>query len=524
MKIIKENNISNVIIFSTMFIITSLMLFNSYYFISKQYDLLDKGIKQSKKTYIESQKKLIQREVDAVIDMIRYKRANAEAFNSLEKEKALEEELKEWIRSVRFGHKKENYIFVYKVKNLSGGDNFAKMIVNPNRPDLENQYISDEYEDAEGKKFRKMFLRDIDEKGYSFVNYMYKKLDSDDIRPKVSYFKLYSHWDWIVAAGTYLDDIDVEIAQKKATLNRTVQLEVTSAILIFLFFSLVANAFAIFLGKQIEKFLNSYNAKVKQKTQELLEFNKTLENKIHKEVQKSKEQEQLLIQKSKFIALGEMISNIAHQWRQPLSELSAIMMTLKFKYNLGKLDDTSMEQKSKEAENILEYMSKTIDDFREFFMPKKEQKEFFVKEAIGSAINIIGSSVQDKKIIIEKHIAQDNKIYGHKNEFEQVLLNIITNAKNMLLSEKVNHPTIKIEFLSDESYNYLSITDNAGGIKTKPIDKIFEPYFTTKEDSGGTGIGLYMSKLIIEKSMGGILIVKNEENGASFTIRLKKVD
>ena len=524
MQIIKENNISNVIIFSTMIIITVLMLFNSYYFISKQYDLLDQGIAQSKKTYIKSQKKLIQREVDAVIDMIRFKRAKTEAFASIEKEEKLKQELKEWIRSIRFGEKNENYIFIYKVNNFDGGDDFAKMIVNPNRPDLEDHYISDEYEDAEGKKFRKIFLRDIDEDGYSFVNYMYKKLGSSDIRPKVSYFKLYPHWDWIVAAGTYLDDIDVEIAQRKATLNRTVQLEVTSAILIFLFFSLAANAFAIFLGKQIEKYLNSYNDEVKKKTQQLLEFNKTLENKIHEEVQKSKEQEQLLIQKSKFIALGEMISNIAHQWRQPLSELSAIMMTLKFKYNLGKLDNTSMESKSKEAENILEYMSKTIDDFREFFMPKKEKKEFFVKEAVESVINIIGTTAQEKRITIEKDISHDKKILGHKNEFEQVLLNILTNAKHILISEKIQKPIIRIELLSDKNYNYLTITDNAGGIKVKPIDKIFEPYFTTKESTGGTGIGLYMSKLIIEKSMGGILIVKNEKNGASFTIRLKKVD
>ena len=500
------------------------MLFNSYYFISKQYDILERGIVQSKKAYIKSQKKLIQREVDAVIDMIRYRRANAESFTSLEKEEKLKQELKEWIRSVRFGEKNENYIFIYKVKNLEGGKDFAKMIVNPNRPDLEDKYISDEYKDAEGKKFRKIFLRDIDEQGFSFVNYMYKKLDSSDIRPKVSYFKLYPHWDWIIAAGTYLDDIDVEIAQRKATLNRTVQLEITSAILIFLFFSLVANAFAIFLGKQIEKYLNSYNEEVKQKTQQLLEFNKTLENKIHEEVQKSKEQEQLLIQKSKFIALGEMISNIAHQWRQPLSELSAIIMTLKFKYNLGKLDETSMESKSKEAENILEYMSKTIDDFREFFMPKKEKKEFFVKEAVESVINIIGTNARNKSIVIDNHISQNEKIMGHKNEFEQVLLNIITNAKHILVSENIKNPTITIKLLSDDEYNYLSISDNAGGIKVKPIDKIFEPYFTTKEDTGGTGIGLYMSKLIIEKSMGGILVAKNVNQGASFTIRLKKVD
>ena len=182
-----------------------------------------------------------------------------------------------------------------------------------------------------------------------------------------------------------------------------------------------------------------------------------------------------------------------------------------------------MEEKSKEAENILNYMSKTIDDFREFFMPKKDKKEFFIKDAIKAVINIIGSSAKDKNIQINIDIPENIKTFGHKNEFEQVLLNIITNAKHVLMSEKIEKPKIDITLHVDKTNLYLYIKDNAKGIKVTPIEKIFEPYFTTKEDSGGTGIGLYMSKLIIEKSMGGILKAENKKDGAMFTIRLKKV-
>lgn len=524
LKIIKENNISNVIIFSTMIIISSLMFFNAYYFITKQYDILDRGIIQSKKTYVEFQKKLIQREVESVIDTIKFKRNHLTTQSSSNEKKRIKQEIIDWVTNIRFGEKKDNYVFIYEVKNFSGGDKFAKMLVNPNRPDLVGKYISDEYKDADGKKFRKIFLRDIDKQGFSFVNYMYKKLGSSDVRPKVTYFKLYPHWKWIIGAGTYLDEMDVEIAQRKATLKRTMQLEITSAIIIFLFFSLVANAFAIFLGKQIEKYLNQYNAQVKEKTEQLQHFNKTLENKIHTEVQKSKEQEQLLIQKSKFIALGEMLSNIAHQWRQPLSQLSAIMMTLKFKYKLEKLDEDTMQSKSKEAEHLLEYMSKTINDFSEFFKPEKAKKEFFVKKTVDAALSIIGKSTQKKTIEIHQSIPENAKVFGYKNEFEQVILNIITNAKQILLEKQIEKPRIIIKVKSDKTYTYITIKDNAGGIKVEPIDKIFEPYFTTKESTGGTGIGLYMSKLIIEKSMGGILIAKNKNRGASFIIRLKKVD
>lgn len=522
MKLITETNISNVIIFSGMFVITFLMGFSSYYFISKQYDILHRGIAQNKEAYILSQKKAIKREVKSVIDVINYKRMANES-NNPRIEHLYKEEVKEWARTIRFGNKKEDYIFIYNIENFKGGEKFAKMVVNPNRPDIEGQYISDEYQDTNGKQFRKIFLKEIRESGSSFVSYMYKKPDTGDIRPKVTYFKLYPDWNWVIAAGTYLDDIDVQIAQKKAALKRTVQVEVTSAIIIFLFFSLIANVFTIFLGKQIEKFLNHSNAQVQQKTEELKKLNKNLAKRVTEEVQKSREQEQLLIEKSKFIALGEMISNIAHQWRQPLSQLSAIMMTLKFKYDFGKLDSNFMHEKSHEAENILEYMSKTIDDFRYFFMPSREKKEFCVKDAVESVMNITGTTAKNKKIKIDIQIPENEKVFGHKNKYEQVILNIVTNAKDMLISEDIEDPEITITLQTNETYSCLQIEDNAGGIKVSPLEKVFEPYFTTKEESGGTGIGLYMSKLIIEKSMGGILRVENTKSGALFVIRLKRL-
>ncbi len=520
MKLIKENNIATTIIFGGLLIITFLMAFNSYFYISRQNEMLEKSIQDTKDAYIVSERQLIRREVDSIIDLIRFKRSILSKYD----EESYKEELKEWIRNIRFGTNRKNYIFVYEIKSYSGGKKFAKMLVNANRPDLEGKYISDEYEDANGKKFRKEFLKEIDIYGYAFVDYMYKKLDSDEVRPKVSYFRLYPHWDWVIGAGAYLDGIDDEIAIKKASLKKSVQMDITTAVFFFLFFSAVASAFAIFFGKQIEKVLKLKNLQVQNKTKELQKLNRNLAKRVKDELQKSREQEQLLIQKSKFIALGEMISNIAHQWRQPLSELSAIMMTLKFKYSFGKLEKEDMEKKSKEAENLLEYMSKTIDDFREFFMPSKERKIFFIKDAIDSVINIIGTTVKNKNITLHVEVPKNEKTYGRRSEFEQAILNLITNAKNILINKNIKNPQIHIDLYSDANYTYLSIEDNAGGIEADPIEKIFEPYYTTREKSGGTGIGLYMSKLIIEKSMDGILVAKNSKFGAIFTVRLKKVD
>lgn len=495
------------------------MLFNGYFFIAKQYEILDAQIEDSKKTFIATQRNILKREVDSIIDYITFKQEFHPLTNPNDEE-MLKQEINQWVRKIRFGKDLTNYLFVYEIINLEGGQNFAKMLINPNRPDLEGKYISDDYTDDNGKAFRKIFLKDIHETGYSFVDYVYKKPESNELRPKVSYFKLYEPWGLIIAAGAYLDEIDEEIEIAKANFKHKVKLEATSAIIIFLLFTFVANFFAVMLGRQIEKFLNSYNAQVKQKTEELELLNKTLETRVHEEIIKSREQEQLLIQKSKFIALGEMISNIAHQWRQPLSQLSALLMTLKLRHRMDKLDKPSMEVKCAEAEKIVEYMSHTIDDFRNFFMPNKDKKEFSLKESVEEVLRIIGKSITNQNITINVDIPKDKKIFGYKSEYEQVVLNLLSNAKDAIIASHQEEGTIAIRLKVTGKMTRLSIQDNGGGITIRPIERIFEPYFTTKEQNEGTGIGLYMAKLIIEKSMKGKLEAQNKKNGAVFTIEV----
>lgn len=519
LQIIKESNISHIIIISTIFIISSVMFFNGYFFIAKQYEILDAQIEESKQNFIYNQRTILKREVDSIIEYISFKKIYRPVMDPSDEE-ALKAEVYEWIRTIRFGKDLSNYLFVYEIKNFEGGDTFAKMLINPNRPDLEGQYISDAYTDENGKAFRKIFLQEIHEKGFSFVDYIYKKPETNELRPKVSYFKLYEPWGLIIAAGAYLDEIDAQIEASKANFKHRVKLEATSAVIIFLIFTLIANSFALVLGKRIEKFLNSYNAQVKQKTEELKNLNKTLESRVQEEILKNREQEQLLIQKSKFIALGEMISNIAHQWRQPLSQLSALLMTLKLKHRMDKLDKPAMELKCAEAETIVEYMSHTIDDFRNFFLPNKDKKEFSIQESVEEVLRIVGKSITNQNITIDVHIPKDYKIVGYKSEYEQVILNLLSNAKDAIITSKQEHGKISITLKILSKFSRLSIQDNGGGIAIQPIEKIFEPYVTTKEQNEGTGIGLYMAKLIIEKSMKGKLEAQNKKDGAIFTIEI----
>ncbi|EQB39752.1 hypothetical protein M947_04040 [Sulfurimonas hongkongensis] len=243
-----------------------------------------------------------------------------------------------------------------------------------------------------------------------------------------------------------------------------------------------------------------------------------LEEKIQQEINKRLENEQILLQQSKLASMGEMIGNIAHQWRQPLAQIIAIFMNMKVTYDFDKFTPIYLNQKIEEADKLTQYMSQTIDDFQNFFNPHSVKEVFCVERACRDALFIVESSLKHNHIKVEFEVLDELKILGHKNEYSQVVLNIINNAKNILLEKKIKEPLIKIEIKEGDNFAIVKIWDNGGGIPDEFLDKVFEPYFTTRHKTQGTGIGLYMSKNIIEKNMQGYLNVKNIGDGACFTI------
>lgn len=247
-----------------------------------------------------------------------------------------------------------------------------------------------------------------------------------------------------------------------------------------------------------------------------------LEFKIQEEINKRLEQEQILIQQSKLASMGEMIGNIAHQWRQPLAQISAIHMNMKVTYDFNKFTKEYMENKIKEANKLTSYMSQTISDFQNFFKPQGEKEFFSIEKACRDAYFILESSLQTHRIEVSFHITQDVEINGYKNEYSQVILNLLSNAKDILIERQIKNPKIGIEIKDGNHYALVKIKDNAGGVDASVIDKIFEPYFTTRHQTQGTGIGLYMSKNIIERNMHGYINVANVEDGALFTIKVDK--
>jgi signal transduction histidine kinase len=258
-----------------------------------------------------------------------------------------------------------------------------------------------------------------------------------------------------------------------------------------------------------------------QQNKELDSLNKDLENRVQEEVQKNRDKEKYLLHQSKLAQMGEMISMIAHQWRQPLTAISATTSNLNFKLYTQNVEIEEFKKEIALIETYTQHMSKTIEDFRDFFKPDKEKEDISLKEIIESTLKIIHTEIESNQIVIaHSYSCKNRKILTYANEIRQVLLNIIKNAEDALLENNTVDPTIKINaFIENEKF-IIEVSDNAGGIKEEILDKIFEPYFSTKKAKEGTGLGLYMSKTIIEDHCKGKLEVVNQKKGALFRITL----
>lgn len=268
--------------------------------------------------------------------------------------------------------------------------------------------------------------------------------------------------------------------------------------------------------------------KLEKINKELEDANKQLKKRVKKEIQESQRKSSIIYHQSKLASMGEMIGNIAHQWRQPLSAISTISSGLSFNIEIGNFDEKDSMRGLRQIVQTTQYLSQTIDDFREFYKPDKIEKIFNISSNILSCITITEASLSENHIQVFKDLDEEQTLLGFENEFKQAMLNIIQNAKDALL-EKLNIGDERLIFITLKKVDgniVIKIRDNGLGIDEKIIEKIFEQNFTTKNENGGTGIGLFMSREIIEKHMNGFISVSNVEythndklyKGAEFTI------
>jgi len=283
--------------------------------------------------------------------------------------------------------------------------------------------------------------------------------------------------------------------------------------------------------KQIEVILKDSESKSIVKTGELertknqlFELNSNLEEKIKSEILKNEKQQHIMMQQNKLAQMGEMIENIAHQWRQPLSQVNSSVLMIDAILQKNNFENEDVEEKLLEIESMTKYMSSTIDDFKNFFNKNKEKELFSFDDIIEKSLKIVQGSLKINNIKVDIMLDTKSKYLGYPSELQQVIVIILNNAKDVLVDRSIKNPQIRIKVTDDSKYYTIFIHDNAGGIEGKNIDKIFEPYFTTKHKTQGIGLGLYMSKMIIETGIGGKFIVKNKNDGACFKILLSKED
>jgi len=262
--------------------------------------------------------------------------------------------------------------------------------------------------------------------------------------------------------------------------------------------------------------------KQKKLHEKIKRLNENLEESIRIEVQKNREKDKVMLSQSRLAQMGEMISMIAHQWRQPLNSLSLLNQTVLLKYDRDKLNQESMEFFRVHSKKQIQEMSKTIDDFKNFFKPEKVKKEFLINDMMYDLLDIIKPIFVSNNIHISVDIENKYFIEGYQNELGQAILNILNNSKDALIENNIENRSVIITIKELDKKIYIVISDNAQGVPLEIIDHIFDPYFSTKDEKQGTGLGLYMTKMIIEEHMSGEVKVENGKHGAIFTVILKK--
>ena len=290
---------------------------------------------------------------------------------------------------------------------------------------------------------------------------------------------------------------------------------------------LVTILLSFLILRDIKNLHATLEQKVKEKTKELQNLNDSLQATIENEVLESRKKDQIMYQQARLASMGEMIGNIAHQWRQPLNALMLLIQTFKVKSQNGKLTQEFIDIQVEDGLKIAKRMSQTIEDFRNFFNSSNDKECFNLKENIQDSISLVDAFLKQNEIAVSLECADDIVLCGYKSAFSQVILNLINNSEDVLKEREIFPAKIGIvveRFKENDTKECVKILlmDNGGGSKLDDIHKVFEPYFTTKHKSVGTGIGLYMSKQIIEKQMQGSIEVRNVRYDDKFNILCKE--
>jgi signal transduction histidine kinase len=502
-----EKNIPKLIILTPIITVVLIAFFNTYFFVQNQYNYFKEESIRVEEEYITKQENILKREIDSLINYIDFYRKR----NTKLTEEELKKEILKYSETIRYG--KDGYVWIH--------DTNYYLRAHPFRQDRIDTYDIN-LKDPQGNLITKRFI-DETLKGPdgTFIEYYWRKPTNINPSKKLGFFKLYKEYNWVIGVGLYIDDIQNSIAQNKKMLEERINKYIRIVVLISSFVMLFVGFLSFIMSKKITEVFRKYKENVKRKEFLLEDMNKNLEQKVNIALEEAKKKDRAMLHQSRLARMGTMLSMIAHQWRQPLSELAGILMELETASKFKKADENMIKESVEESNKLIQFMSYTIDDFRNFFKPDKKKVYFYVEDSVMEAISLISASIKNYNITLNRNIKCNCEIYGYKREFAQVLLNLMSNAKDILIQREIKNPRIDLVVDYIDGYSIVTVKDNALGVEEEYLDLIFEPYFTTKSGSQGTGLGLYMSKMIIEKNMGGELSVENVKDGALFKVKIK---
>ena len=320
---------------------------------------------------------------------------------------------------------------------------------------------------------------------------------------------------YIVGADVKIDFIKEKLFEHIEKYS-IIQVLIVFFLIILIFFFIKISRAEFYGIKQLKEELEE---EIEEKTVALEKLNNSLEEKVSQEVHKNQLKEKQLLQQSKLVQMGEMISMIAHQWRQPLNAISAASINLSLLSSMKMLEDSKLQEDSEFIQNQCQKMSQTIETFMNFVKPSKKEKEFNLLKSVDSIMSIMGTQLANHNIkVMVDSLDGEIIIVGHQDLLEQVIINILSNSRDAFESLKIENKFIHIRISYIDNLPTIRIEDNAGGIPQEIASKIFNPYFTTKEQGKGTGLGLYMSKDIMKKSFNGDLLYKATSSGSCFRL------
>ncbi|AXX92501.1 histidine kinase [Malaciobacter molluscorum LMG 25693] len=411
-----------------------------------------------------------------------------------EYEKSVKKKLIKRLQNLRYGLNKFVFLVDYDGIYLS---HLKDEYVGKNRIDLKDKngfYITKE-------------IINTAKRGEGFISYISTVMPETNLpASKTSFVKGFDKWNIAVASGFYNQKIDYMIEEKKQELDEKNRKYIYKMLTFSLLIAFILFAISLYVSTYLEKYFLKYRKK------------------IYKEVEKNKKKDILLAHQSKMVAMGEMMENIAHQWRQPLSIITTCASGMQLNKQLGLLTDESQDKSIEIILSNANHLSQTIDDFRDFLNNKKEKKEFDLQNVYKKTLKIISSKLESNNVKLSTHI-EEVVINGYENELIQVLMNFFNNSLDAFKINNVENRQINLKIYKSANFAYFDYSDNAGGIKQEYLNKIFEPYFTTKHQYNGTGIGLYMSQQIITKHFNANIEVKNiirntKTIGVRFTVKI----